>query len=130
MLKKYNSLVKMQTDTEEKISKLNQDIRYIESNIENATEERKEMLEKMKIQLKFSNIQKESINKNLEKLAAEIEECTKTCSLKCNELNPIININMGDSQYTLKEPLKVCKIYNKDGNAVLSSASLVENIVF
>ena len=72
----------------------------------------------------------ESINKNLEKLAAEIEECTKTCSLKCNELNPIININMGDSQYTLREPLKVCKIYNKDGNAVLSSASLVENIVF
>ncbi|MGN1482114.1 DUF342 domain-containing protein [Porcipelethomonas sp.] len=130
MLTKYNSISKSLKDTEEKIKMLNQNINYIESNIETASEERKVMLDKMKIQLKFTNIQKESLSGNLEKLAADIEECTKFCSLKCNEMNPIVNINVGDSTYVVKEPLSVCKIYHKDGNAVLNSASLVENIVF
>lgn len=130
MLKKKVDTEKALKNIEEQIFKINQNINYIESNIDKVTEERKEMLSQMKIRIKFISLQKENLSKTLEKLTNEIEENTRNSSMKCKEMNPIIDIKIGESSYTLNRQLNLCHIYRKNDVSVLNSESLVENIIF
>lgn len=130
ILRKKHDTEKSLKNVESQIFKLNQDINYLESIMDKLTDERREMLEQMKIRIKFVTLQKENLTKILEELTEEIEEKIHNSSLKCKEMNPIIEITVGESQYTLNRQLNLCKLYCKDGSTVLSSESLVENIVF
>lgn len=114
----------------DKLFKTNQDINYIESNIDKMPKDRIQKLEQLKIQSKFMTLQKETLEKNLEELSAEIEETIKSCDLKCKTLNPIINFSVGESTYVLNKPLQDCHLYMKENVVVLSSMSLAENIEF
>lgn len=130
MLKKKIDTEKSLKNINEQIFKINQNINYIESNIDRVTDERREMLSQMKIRIKFILLQKENLSKTLEKLTNEIEENTRNISMKCKELNPIVEIKIGESSYTLNRQLNLCHVYRKNEVSVLSSESLVENIVF
>lgn len=130
MIKRQININHSLKEVSEKLFKLNQDINYIESNIDRMPKERLDRLEPMKIQAKFMTAQKETLEKNLEEVTAQMEETAKACDLKCKTLNPIINLKVGESVHVLNKPLQECHLFMKENIAVLCSSSLAENIEF
>ncbi len=130
MIKRQQNINHSLKGVTEKLFKVNQDINYIESNIDKMPKERIEKLEQLKIQSKFMTLQKETLEKNLEELIVQMEETAKACDLRCKTLNPIINFSVGESTYVLNKPLQDCHLYMKDNVVVLNSMSLAENIEF
>lgn len=130
MMKQKQNINNSLKGVTEKLFKINQDINYIESNIDKMPQERITKLDQLKIQSKFMTLQKETLEKNLEELTIQIDETIKSCELKCKNLNPIINFSVGESSYVLNKPLQDCHLYMKENMVVLSSMSLAENIEF
>lgn len=130
MMKRKQNINNSLKGVTEKLFKINQDINYIESNIDKMPQDRITKLDQLKIQSKFMTLQKETLEKNLEELTIEIDETIKSCDLKCKNLNPIINFSVGESSYVLNKPLQDCHLYMKENIVVLSSMSLAENIEF
>ncbi|MGN0612702.1 MAG: DUF342 domain-containing protein [Porcipelethomonas sp.] len=130
MIKKQANINHSLKEVSDKLFKVNQDINYIEENIDRMPEDRVAKLDQMKIQRKFMTLQKETLEKNLEQLTSEMEETAKACNLKCKTLNPIINFKVGENVYTLNKQLQSCHLFRKENSAVLCSSSLAENIVF
>lgn len=130
MIKQQITLNHNLKEVSEKLFKLNQDITYIEENIDHMPGERIKKLDQFKVQKNFMSMQKESLEKKLETLTNEMEETTKACKFKCKTLNPIINFKIGENNYTLDKTLQDCTLFRKENVVVLCSSSLVENILF
>ena len=117
-------------DTLENIFRVTQDINYIESNIKNANNERKELLNNLKFQNQILNMQKVKLEGTLENIKQKIKSKTEMCSLRCNNIYPIMNLNVCGSFYTLDMELKECRIARKDDKTYIMSTNLKEAIVF
>ncbi|MBQ3567264.1 MAG: DUF342 domain-containing protein [Oscillospiraceae bacterium] len=130
MIKRQINIAHSLKEVTEKLFKANQDINYIESNIDRMPKERLDKLEQLKVQAKFMTLQKEKLEANLEELTLEMEETTKACDLKCKTLNPIVNLTVGESTHVINRPLMECHMFMRDKVAVLCSSSLSENIEF
>jgi len=130
MIKRQHNIQHSLKEVSDKLFRLNQDINYIESNIDRMPQDRLDRLEPMKIQAKFMNAQKETLERNLEELTLQMEETTKACDLKCKTLNPIINIKVGESVHVLNKPIYDAHLFMKGNLAVIASPSLAENIEF
>ncbi len=130
MIKRQHNIQHSLKEVGDKLFRLNQDINYIESNIDRMPKERLDRLEPMKIQAKFMTAQKETLERNLEELTLQMEETAKACDLKCKNLNPIINLKVGESTHVLNKPIYDCHLFMRDNVAVLASPSLAENIEF
>ncbi len=130
MIKRQQNINHSLKGVSDKLFKTNQDINYIESNIDKMPKDRIVKLEQLKVQAKFMTLQKETLEKNLEELNIQMEETAKACDLKCKTLNPIVNLTVGDNLHIVNKPLQECHLYMKENVAVLSSLSLAENIEF
>lgn len=117
-------------DIQDNIFKMAQDIKYLESNIENVNVERKELLKNLKFQYQIMNMQKMKYETSLEKIKRKIQSNTEMCSLKCSNIYPIINLNVCGSLYTLDMELKECSIARKNDKTYIMSPNLKETIVF
>ncbi len=130
MIKQQLTLNHNLKEVSDKLFKVNQDIKYIEDNIDHMPEDRIKKLDQLKVQQNFMSMQKENLEKKLDVLTKEMEETTKACKFKCKTLNPIINFKVGENTYTLNKQLMECSLFRKDNVVVLCSTSLVENILF
>ncbi len=130
LIKKHATVGYNLKEVSDKLFKVNQDINYIEENINRMPPERVAKLDQLKIQQKFVKMQKGNLEESLAKLSAELEETKKSCSLECKVLNPTINFHVGESTYTLNRALKDCKLGFSDDKVVISSPSLSEHIYF
>ncbi len=130
MIKQQITLNYNLKEVSDKLFKVNQDITYIEENIDHMPEERIKKLDQLKIQKNFISMQKENLEETLEALTNEMDETTRACKFKCKTLNPIINFKVGENTYTLNKTLEDSTLFRKDNVVVLCSSSLAENILF
>ncbi len=130
-------LVEQETDTqaqldnaEKELHRYEQDINYIESNINEVSEERKNLLGNLKFQHQILEVQITKLMGKLSDIKQKIQSNTEKCSLKCQTIYPILCLNVCGSTYTVDTELKSCKVSRKDDETYISSTSLTEKIVF
>ncbi|MGN0620678.1 MAG: DUF342 domain-containing protein [Porcipelethomonas sp.] len=130
MIKEEKLLKSKFDDIEKNILRLTQNINYIEKNIKKATPERLDMLEEFKAQLQVRNLQKINTAQHLDEIRNKITTNTEVCRLKCNELYPIVIININGSNYVVDDELVDCSIFRKDDKSYLTSANLGKTVSF
>lgn len=112
------------------LRKMTQDIKYIQSNLEKATAERKELLKKLLFQYQVDSAQKTKIEEKFEEVRQQIQSNTEKCGMKCDCLYPIVSLNVCGSVYNIERPLRECRVTRKDNNTYITSPDLEELIVF
>ncbi len=116
--------------TEAKLHKTAQDIKYIQGNMEKITPERKELLKKLIFQYQIDDMQYKKLEKEIADMEQMIQSNTEKCGLKCDNVFPIMNINVCGSTYVLDMELKDCRISRKGEKTFISSPMLGEMITF
>lgn len=130
LVEKEKELQQQFDATQSKLHKMSQDIKYIESKKENINQERKELLKKLVFQYQIDEMQKKKLEEELSEIREKIQSNTEKCSLKCDNIYPIINLNVCGSSYILDMELKECRISRKDDQTFITSPMLTEVIVF
>lgn len=115
---------------QEKMHKASQDIRYIQGNMQKINQERKELLKNLIFQYQIDDMQNKKLEEELAEIRQMIQSNTEKCGLKCDNVYPIMNINVCGSNYVLDMELKECRISRKDDKTFISSPTLAEMIVF
>ncbi len=110
--------------------KMSQDINYLEENSGKLNEQRRELLENLKFQYQIDDMQKSKLEESLEEIEAKIKSNTEMCSLKCDNIYPIISINVCGSSYVLDMELKECRIARKNDKTYIMSPMLDSMITF
>lgn len=116
--------------TEAKLHKTAQDIKYIQGNMEKITPERKELLKKLIFEYQIDDMQYKKLEKEIADMEQMIQSNTEKCGLKCDNVFPIMNINVCGSTYVLDMELKDCRISRKGEKTFISSPMLGEMITF
>ena len=130
LIEKMKELEQQFEETENKLHKTAQDIKYIQGNMEKITPERKELLKKLIFQYQIDDMQYKKLEKEIAELKEIIQNNTEKCSLKCGNVFPIMNINVCGSTYILDMELKECRISRRGEKTFISSPMLGEMITF
>lgn len=130
MVEKLKELEQQFEETENKLHKTAQDVKYIQGNMEKITLERKELLKKLIFQYQIDDMQYKKLEKEIAELKEMIQNNTEKCGLKCDKVFPIMNINVCGSTYILDMELKECRISRKGEKTFISSPMLGEMITF
>ena len=130
LIKNHSTTAHNLKDVSAKLYKINQDISYIEENIKRMPENRVAKLDQLKIQRKFVDMQKNSLEASLAKMTEELEETKKACSLTCRSVNPTVNFRVGESNYVLQKQVNSCRLYVKDNVTIISGSNIAQNIEF
>ena len=115
MLEQEFNLQKKQENTEANIKKLQKNISYIESGSESSREERKVILEQLKIQLQMRNLQKAQVDRQLATLTNTMYQNNAKCQLLFEQLFPTVTISMAGATITLKDPMQYGKAVFSNG---------------
>ena len=113
-----------------RLTKMTQDIKYIQSRKAKVTEERKELLKNLLFQYQIDEVQKTKLEEELEAVREEIQHNTEKCGLKCDHVYPIIVFNVCGSVHTLDMELTNCHVSRKDEKTYIQSPALTELIIF
>lgn len=130
MVEKLKGLEQQAEETQNKLHKTAQDIKYIQGNMEKITPERKELLKKLIFQYQIDDMQNKKLEKEIDEIKEMIQSNTEKCGLKCDNVFPIMNINVCGSTYILDMELKECRISRKGEKTFISSPMLGEMITF
>lgn len=130
LVEKLKELQQQYDETEKKVHKTAQDIKYIQANMEKITAERKELLKKLIFQYQIDDMQYKKLENEIADLKQTIQSNTEKCGLKCDKVFPIMHINVCGSTYILDKELKDCKISRKGEESYISSPMLAEMITF
>ena len=130
LVEKLKELEQQFEETENKLHKTAQDVKYIQGNMEKITPERKELLKKLIFQYQIDDMQYKKLEKEIAELKEMIQNNTEKCGLKCDKVFPIMNINVCGSTYILDMELKECRISRKGEKTFISSPMLGEMITF
>ena len=98
--------------------------------MEKITPERKELLKKLIFQYQIDDMQYKKLENEIADLKQTIQSNTEKCGLKCDNVFPIMHINVCGSTYILDKELKDCKISRKGEESYISSPMLAEMIIF
>lgn len=121
MLDKQFELQKKQENIDSNITKLNQNIRYIENGPQSTKEERKGMLDQLKLQLQMRLLQKAQVDKQLSALTGELFNNNARCQLVCDHLFPTVVVTIAESSMTIREEENFIKVFMRDGEIILDN---------
>lgn len=130
LVEKLKELENQFKETENKLHKTTQDVKYIQANMGKITPERKELLKKLIFQYQIDDMQYKKLEKEIAEMKEMIQNNTEKCGLKCDKVFPIMNINVCGSTYILDKELKECRISRKGEKTFISSPMLGEMITF
>lgn len=130
LAQREKDLVLQHQELVKRLTKMTQDIKYIQSNKSKVTEERKELLKKLLFQYQIDEVQKTKLEEELENVREEIQHNTEKCGLKSDKVYPIMILNVCGSMHTLDMELTNCQVSRKDEKTYIQSPALTELIVF
>lgn len=123
--------LKLQLEEEQaKILKMTQDITYINKNIMQVNDERKELLKNLVFQYQVDQKQCKKTEAELEAVTEKIRQNTESCGLSCGMIYPIMNLNVCGNTQTLDREIKDCKITRKDDKTYIMGSNLESMIIF
>lgn len=130
LIEKEKSLKNQIEEIQDKMLKMTQDITYINKNIKQVNEDRKDLLKNLLFQYQLDQKQCKKMEAELESVMEKIRENTESCSLKCEMVYPIMNLNVCGDMYTIDREIRECRITRKNDKTYVTGSDLESMIVF
>lgn len=130
LIEREKELKKELEELQGNLMKMTQDITYINTNIKQANEERKDLLKNLISQYQIDGQKNKQLEAELNSVSEKIQENTENCGLKCSFINPIINLHVCGLSYVIDREITDCKIVRRNNKTYVMGSNLENMITF
>ena len=109
-IEKKEYLIRNIEIVKENISKMQQNINYIEGKNASVSPERKKLLNQLKLQFQMRIIQKSQMEKRLSKTSVDLIRGLSNAKLYCDCIYPVVSVTIGGQTVAIKKESKNCRV--------------------
>lgn len=114
MIDQRNAFVAKLDEINQGIEKINKNIDYIENLPADIKAGRSALLEQLKMQVPLRQMQKAKLSKMIQKIEQQMSDVDR-CSIRCDQVYPILNVQIGSQVRVVRKELNRVKISCKNG---------------
>lgn len=113
---------------EESLSKLMQNIRFLEAKKNSLNQFQKALLEKLVLQIKARKIQRDELAAEIETLDKKSRGSRSAVEIKCGQLRSALEINFDGFKYNINKELNNFRVF-KEGPKIIARANGFEKVI-
>lgn len=115
LLADLNDLEERRRMTERNAKRIELNVRYIESSAEQQTEERIQLLGKLKVQYQITLLQLSQIERQISTINEKLQAPKERCSFSCTHIYPTVTVTIGEHSLSFTKERDGCTVRESTG---------------